>query len=232
MLVHKVRSEASHIELGIRRRGRNALIFSRYKGMGDVPGYLIAQGYQLGVILGLVRCYLSRNWIPDEVGTEAELLPNGLDDFFAGARVMTRQRFGYLAIPLTLLSSGSASLSSNCTVSQDSVPADEDFANALRALLPTYLADGYPTAAFAARLTDVSERTLARRLTAEGVTFGQLVDEVEVRFTVASNLLEDPAIQIGDVAKAVGFQDPSNFNRMFQRVAGISASDYRVELLH
>lgn len=224
-LARKARSEASHIQLGIWRRGHDALIYSHYTGMGDVPGYLVAQGYQLGTILGLIRCYLGRSWLPNEIGTEGSVPPYGLDDYFAGTRIMLGRRFGYLAVPMGLLNSKAIDLGDDIDSSGYGAADAPGFADTLRALLPGYLADGYPTATFAARLMDVSERTLARRLAAEHLTFGQLIDEV--RFAEASRLLADPVVRVEDVAKAVGFNDQSNFSRMFRRIAGVTPVEYR-----
>jgi len=95
----------------------------------------------------------------------------------------------------------------------------------LREVLKSYLPDGYPTARFAAEVIDVSERTLARRLSACGLTFGGLVDQV--RFEVAKRLLQEPDARIVDVARSVGFESQGNFTRMFRRVAGLSPTQFR-----
>jgi AraC-like DNA-binding protein len=77
----------------------------------------------------------------------------------------------------------------------------------------------------AAEVMDVSERTLARRLSAHGLTYGKLVDQV--RFEVAKKLLQKPDLQIGDVARSVGFESQGNFTRMFRRVGGLSPIEFR-----
>ena len=77
---------------------------------------------------------------------------------------------------------------------------------------------------------DVSERTLARRLAACGLTYGALIDEV--RFEEAKRQLREPTARIGDVAIAVGFTDQGNFTRMFRRVGGLTPREYRSAALH
>ncbi len=72
---------------------------------------------------------------------------------------------------------------------------------------------------------DVSERSLARRLATRRLTYGKLIDEI--RFREAKNLLQQPGMRIEDVASSVGFNDHSNFTRMFRRVGGLTPQEFR-----
>jgi AraC-like DNA-binding protein len=54
----------------------------------------------------------------------------------------------------------------------------------------------------------------------------------DLRFTVAKELLLNPDQQIGEAALSVGFQDHSNFNRMFRRMGGVSPKQFRREMRH
>ena len=46
----------------------------------------------------------------------------------------------------------------------------------------------------------------------------------------AKELLKDPALRIGDVAEEVGFLDLAHFSRVFKKITGISANEYRNRL--
>ena len=46
----------------------------------------------------------------------------------------------------------------------------------------------------------------------------------------AKKLLEDPALRVGDVAEQVGFVDMAHFSRVFKKVTGISANEFRNRL--
>ena len=59
----------------------------------------------------------------------------------------------------------------------------------------------------------------------EGRTFSQIINTV--RIEKAKELLKDSSLRIGDVAELVGFLDISHFSRMFKKIEGISANDYR-----
>ena len=78
---------------------------------------------------------------------------------------------------------------------------------------------------FAASLLDYSKRTLARRLTACGTSYQEVVDEM--RFRMAQTLLTSTDVRIKDVARSVGFSDPAHFSRMFRRLGGIDPRHFR-----
>lgn len=94
----------------------------------------------------------------------------------------------------------------------------------LRALL--VCTDGrYPDLVDAAERLHLSTRTLKRRLAEQNVTFGGLLDEVRKRDSL--QLLLDPDRSIEDIARRLGYADPSNFRRAFQRWTGQSPTAYR-----
>ena len=71
----------------------------------------------------------------------------------------------------------------------------------------------------------LSERTLARRLTAEGLSFGEILDSM--RRDLATYYLEDPNLQVSQIAWLLGFQQPSAFSHACRRWTGKSPSQYR-----
>lgn len=79
-----------------------------------------------------------------------------------------------------------------------------------------------------ARRLGVSARTLQRRLADEGTSFGKVVDET--RYEAALELIDDPAVSIGDVSRRVGYADQFAFNKAFRRWTGRSPTAYRREV--
>ena len=71
----------------------------------------------------------------------------------------------------------------------------------------------------------VSERTLKRRLQAEEASFQHLVDQV--RLERAGELLQQTAMNLSQIADALGYADAANFTRAFKRWTGQSPSQYR-----
>lgn len=81
-------------------------------------------------------------------------------------------------------------------------------------------------------LSDVAEKTyvsqwhLSKLLNKEtGQNFSEILNGV--RIDKAKELMKDPALRIGDVAEQVGFLDLAHFSRVFKKLNGISANEYR-----
>jgi two-component system response regulator YesN len=49
----------------------------------------------------------------------------------------------------------------------------------------------------------------------------------EIRIAKAKELLADPSLTITDICEIVGYNDPTHFSKVFKRIAGISANEYR-----
>lgn len=91
--------------------------------------------------------------------------------------------------------------------------------------LLTCNAGHYPGLDAAAQRLNMSPRTLKRRLAEKGTTFGDLLDEVRKRDSQQLLLSGDRSIE--EIAARVGYADPSNFRRAFQRWTGQSPTEYR-----
>lgn len=71
----------------------------------------------------------------------------------------------------------------------------------------------------------MTSRTLRRKLTAEGTSFRDLLDEV--RSALAEDYLRAANMSVDDVAFALGFTDSQSFRRAYRRWTGQSPSDRR-----
>jgi len=230
-LVQSVREEASDLQLGLYERAEDVLFCTHYPGRSDLPGYDQSQAYQLGLFIGLIRHFLGKHWTPDEIGIQCQRSPAGAMDILPHSRIRTGQSVGYVVVPRKQLHQAVLPRAGeNLSETTSGAKNDFDFAGKLRAILQSYLPDGYPSASFAAELMGISERTLARRLSAKELTYGTLVDDL--RFTVAKELLQNSGQQIGEIALSVGFEDQSNFNRMFRRMGGMTPKQFRKAMLH
>jgi AraC-like DNA-binding protein len=225
-LVQLASAEASHIQLGIYERKADILFYTHYQGMREVPGYMVAQAYQLGVILDVVRHFLGRGWVPEEIGIEQQTVPAMVEKHLPGCRIMAHQPIGYIVVPRNCLHRAAPLRPENSgVVENQALNGSLDFLDTLRLVLKAYLPDGYTSARFAAMLMEVSERTLARRLSTHGLTYGELIDEI--RFVEAKRLLQESKVRVEDVGAAVGFADQSNFARMFRRLGGLSPKEFQ-----
>lgn len=58
-----------------------------------------------------------------------------------------------------------------------------------------------------------------------GKSFYDLLNEA--RLEKAKELMKDPALRIGDISQMVGYSDTPHFSRIFKKIEGISANEYR-----
>jgi AraC-like DNA-binding protein len=80
------------------------------------------------------------------------------------------------------------------------------------------------TATAVAKLLGLSERTFARRLAVEGLSFGEILDQL--RRDLAVRYLEDD-LQACQIAWLLGFQQPSSFSHACRRWTGKSPLEFR-----
>ncbi len=83
----------------------------------------------------------------------------------------------------------------------------------------------FPRIDSVAKLLHVSERTLRRKLDAEGTSFQEVLNDV--RYKIAGDYLELTNIGVADIAELLGFSDPSNFRRAFIQWSTVSPASYR-----
>jgi AraC-like DNA-binding protein len=98
-------------------------------------------------------------------------------------------------------------------------------ADRLRRYLLAHTNGVRPVMTVVARALEMSARSLRRRLTEEGVSFRDLVDEA--RCLIAQRMLDDPRRSIKETALATGFSDPTAFQRAFRRWTGTTPKQYR-----
>jgi AraC-like DNA-binding protein len=76
-----------------------------------------------------------------------------------------------------------------------------------------------------ARLTNLSQRTLQRRLAEAGTSFQQLRDRV--RADIALKYLRQSSLQAAQIAEILGYSEPAAFTRAFRRQHGLTPSAAR-----
>jgi len=99
-----------------------------------------------------------------------------------------------------------------------------DILDRLVPLLKAELPHGHVTVAYAATHLRTSVRTLQRRLSASGLTFTKLVDEI--RRSAAIELVLAGALTGAQIAHMLGYSDQAHFTRAFRRWTGASPRQY------
>jgi AraC-like DNA-binding protein len=102
---------------------------------------------------------------------------------------------------------------------------DGDAVHGLRQLLRKMLVTQKTSIALVARQLGVHERTLNRRLRAEGTTFQRELEAM--RYGTAQQLLGETAMSLARVATALEYADASAFSRAFKRWSGVTPAQWR-----
>lgn len=98
-------------------------------------------------------------------------------------------------------------------------------ADDLRQWLLSHMGPQVPRRGHAAQALGMSERTLARRLKDQGVTFEGLLDDV--RRELALQRVADGAGSLAEIALGLGFAEQSTFYRAFARWTGMTPGRWR-----
>ncbi len=105
------------------------------------------------------------------------------------------------------------------------VEADRTLRQMVHDAIAPSLSAGVPKIPLVARRLGLSERTLQRRLSDEGLSFQKLVDEA--RRELAEGLLVQSDYSLAEVAFLTGFSEQSAFNRAFKRWMNQTPASYR-----
>lgn len=105
------------------------------------------------------------------------------------------------------------------------IEAHASLGEQVKATLKRAMASGRPVVAGVAHELGLSERTLQRRITAEGRTFRDLL--AEARQDLGRELLADPSLEMEEVAYLLGYQDTNSFYRAFRRWKEMTPGHWR-----
>ena len=92
-------------------------------------------------------------------------------------------------------------------------------------ILDAYNYETLPNISTFADITDMSSRTLQRRLREEDSSYFEVIDQW--RFKKALKLLADPKLKVKDVSEQLFYANVPNFERAFRRWTKTSPNRYR-----
>ena len=187
----------------------------------------------LSIMINLVRAAAGPDWRPAEVYLpslgNADLRNSEL---LSEARVHPARSAIGLRFPRSFLSRrlemplappGSGKTAEPAGWLASSPP--RDFASSVRELLRTLVEARTTGVVSTAEAAGMSLRTFQRRLTASGMSYSRVLDEV--RFATARRLLEEANVKVSEIAGELGFSDPAHFTRAFRRWSSVSPLEYR-----
>lgn len=105
------------------------------------------------------------------------------------------------------------------------LPRASDAIERVRVAIQGELKGGDPSLENVARKLGTSRRSMQRRLADEGLTYGEVLDDV--RSTMARAYLGQRELSIAEVAYLLGFSEQSSFTRAFRRWTGLAPAEFR-----
>ena len=104
-------------------------------------------------------------------------------------------------------------------------PTNESIQEQVKWVLKRLLSGSRPDLVMVAKELGMSERTLQRRITEEGTTFRELLNET--RHELVREYLRDESVEITEAAFLVGYEDPNSFYRAFRAWEGKTPAEWR-----
>jgi AraC-like DNA-binding protein len=189
--------------------------------------------FGLTTMMGVVDLFAGPHWQPSEIGLIQHHLPDRvIREQYPYTRFRLAQQQSYIVVENALLDlpplGPQATATASSPFSYES--CSDDFPDALKQLLLSYIREKDLTMDFVADLCNMSTRSLHRKLAAFGTRYSEVLEQT--RYHVASRMLQDPDTRVTDVAHTLGYTDASHFSRAFRRVAGICPKQYRQQIHH
>lgn len=222
-LVSRVNRHSSHAAFGWSEEGSHAWLWRRPTPGSHAAGPH-AESYVLVLLIQIVRLAAGPEWAPVAARTQMDALPTSLREELSGASVACGASNTAIQLPRAMLSSP---LGAQPQAAGSPAGEISHWLDVLRNAIGTALPVAAPSIEWGSEISEMSPRTLQRRLQEHGLTWFQLVDQV--RRATALQLLDDPGTRIRDVASAVGYANSANFTHAFHRWTGSSPSRYRRE---
>jgi len=230
--------ENSALKIDTRREGANVRVIFQIRGLQSTAFVGFAEWLNIEGIIAILRSAAGPDWCPAEITFVSRGRPSDAAlGAYGNARILTGHPCNSVLVAAvdiarTCIDRRSTSDDVNDAMSpprtRSGLGDAWDFVTALRAPSRPYLAQGHPSLSLVAEIVGMSERTLQRRLAQSGLTYSEIVQEE--RFSIASDLLADPDLNIADIAFAAGYENAPHFSRAFRRLTGMTPRDYRCTL--
>ncbi|MDH1916987.1 AraC family transcriptional regulator [Acinetobacter junii] len=143
--------------------------------------------------------------------------------WFTGIRVVLDQQ--QLALPLPLADANSLKVvEQRCQEQIQKIYHQGEIVEWISTMLRQ--ANQVPTLTECAKVLNISTKTLQRYLQQQGVEFNRLKQKISTERAI--ELLENTSFTITHIAYELGYSNPANFTRAFNKIMGCSPQDYRL----
>jgi AraC-like DNA-binding protein len=190
-------------------------------------GFWQVEQYAVGTLLVLIRAYTGPRWKPPTIRVQASTSATGgsaLEQ--ACVRLVGDADYAEIEIPANLLeNTPRARPDKTVEKMAPAPPFPSGFAEALTQVLDNYPGDYPLTLELAAGVLGIHQRTLKRRLAAEGASFRKIRDQLQA--TYAQKRLRETSASVAEISLELGYTHTPHFCRAFKRQTGLSPGAYR-----
>lgn len=234
-LYHALAAPLTTIEFTEKQGSASWVIEPNARAITDPQVYRFITEMQIGIHISLMRDVMGPAFTPEQISVAyPQARDFGLPADQIGCPVSFASRTNQITFKSSWLDRA-ANLGNKTTYPAIVALCDDlltelksriGVAGEIRALLLRDIANA-PTLAAIAKLLDVSDRSLRRQLSEQGISFRGLRDEL--RMQIALKYLRTTELANEDIALALGFSDAANFRRAFRRWTNKSPSEIRGE---
>lgn len=200
----------------------------KYKSTKPAKWYELSEQFSVIYMIELIRTLTNSNWVPDQLSLQSDHeIPFRIMLNAAGitkTQIFTGRSFTALNLSGSVLKQ---KFNSQLSWGEDElfILQASNFVESLKIALPAYLLAGKLPISKAASVIGLSVRTLQRRLKELGVSYRQVLDEIQI--DQAKVLLKNSTHPITAISTHLGYSSVGHFSRAFKRVTGEPPSFFR-----
>jgi AraC-like DNA-binding protein len=218
----------SHEQAGFEVNGQKAMFWHRFIDKQEhIGGRERLTLVSFSIVLSGLHLAAGKDWAPLEIHLQSKSAPD-LDAILpagANTKIYLNQPVTAIVFPtamLTLPMSGSGL----CEDASQAFFADTaTLSSRIEYILDAFNQETLPNIKTFAEITDMSTRTLQRRLSEQDSSYFEVIDQW--RFKTALKLLDNPGIRIKDISEKLYYANVPNFERAFRRWTQTSPNRYR-----
>jgi AraC-like DNA-binding protein len=219
-------------EYFLQSEGRTAWLCCR-EGKPVSIGSVLAQQATLAIFLKIIRLSGDPRWQPTQFRSQVRMNEDfrAADDWSECQQIHGCNHTA-IAFPVSFMSRKLAwARESQSSIDGDMMwqpesAFDDRFVDALHRLIASrFLFRALPTLKQVATIVGLSERTIKRRLSSQGLSYRHLLDRI--CHDAACEMLVAEKMSVKETALALGYPDTSKFVRSFRRMTGVTPGYFR-----